>query len=140
MVRGIRADGHAHLALFRNPAFAHEIAQPRLMGRTRLPGRRFRDALVYAARLHAGQFRKGTTRPYVSHLLGVASIVLAHGGDEVEAIAALLHDAAEDQGGKSQLHKIRRKFGARVARIVDGCTDSYTEPKPPWLARKRKYL
>jgi len=110
------------------------------MGRTRLPGRRFRDALVYAARLHAGQFRKGTTRPYVSHLLGVASIVLAHGGDEVEAIAALLHDAAEDQGGKSQLHKIRRKFGARVARIVDGCTDSYTEPKPPWLARKRKYL
>jgi len=110
------------------------------MGRRRLPGRRFRAALVYAARLHAGQFRKGTARPYISHLLGVAAIVLAHGGDEDEAIAALLHDAAEDQGGKTQLRKIRKKFGTWVARIVDGCTDSYTEPKPPWLARKKKYL
>jgi len=101
---------------------------------------RFRRALVYAARVHARQFRKGTTRPYIGHLLGVTSIVLTHGGDEDEAIAALLHDAVEDQGGKPRLREIRRKFGGRVARIVEGCTDSDVEPKPPWLDRKREYL
>jgi (p)ppGpp synthase/HD superfamily hydrolase len=110
------------------------------MERARLPGRRFREALVYAARLHASQFRKGTTRPYIGHLLGVTSIVLTHGGDEEEAIAALLHDAVEDQGGRPQLRKIREKFGPRVARIVDGCTDSYVQPKPAWIARKKNYL
>jgi (p)ppGpp synthase/HD superfamily hydrolase len=73
-------------------------------------------------------------------LLGVTSTVLTHGGDENEAIAALLHDAVEDQGGKPRLREIRRKFGARVARIVDACTDSYTDPKPPWLERKKEYL
>jgi (p)ppGpp synthase/HD superfamily hydrolase len=101
---------------------------------------RFRRALVYAARVHARQFRKGTTRPYIGHLLGVTSIVLTHGGDEDEAIAALLHDAVEDQGGKPRLREIRRKFGGHVARIVEGCTDSDVEPKPPWLDRKREYL
>jgi (p)ppGpp synthase/HD superfamily hydrolase len=101
---------------------------------------RFGAALAYAARLHARQSRKGTTRPYIAHLLGVTSTVLTHGGDEDEAIAALLHDAVEDQGGKPRLREIRRKFGARVARIVDACTDSYTEPKPPWLERKKEYL
>jgi (p)ppGpp synthase/HD superfamily hydrolase len=101
---------------------------------------RFERALAYAARLHATQFRKGTTRPYVGHLLGVASIVLTHGGDEDEAIAALLHDAVEDQGGKPRLREIRTKFGPRVARIVDGCTDADTIPKPPWLERKKMYL
>jgi (p)ppGpp synthase/HD superfamily hydrolase len=105
-----------------------------------LPGERFRRALVYASRTHAGQFRKGAPRPYIAHLLGVASIVLTHGGDEHEAIAALLHDAVEDQGGKPRLRDIRRKFGARVAGIVEGCTDADTEPKPPWLERKKKYL
>jgi len=100
----------------------------------------FEKALVYGARLHATQYRKGTSRPYLAHLLGVASIVLTHGGDEDEAIAALLHDAVEDQGGLKTLRAIRKKFGARVARIVDGCTDSYTEPKPPWLDRKRAYV
>lgn len=103
-------------------------------------GGRFRRALVYAARIPARQFRKGTTRPYIAHLLGVASIVLTHGGDEDEAIAALLHDAVEDQGGKPRLQDIRRRFGARVARIVEGCTDADTEPKPPWLERKKTYL
>jgi (p)ppGpp synthase/HD superfamily hydrolase len=103
-------------------------------------GKRFHRALVYAARIHATQFRKGTTRPYVAHVLGVASLVLTHGGDEDEAIAALLHDAVEDQGGKRRLRDIRRKFGARVARIVEGCTDADTEPKPPWLERKKNYL
>ena len=101
---------------------------------------RFRHALVYAARVHARQFRKGTKRPYIGHLLGVTSIVLTHGGDEDEAIAALLHDAVEDQGGKPRLREIQRKFGARVARIVAGCTDSDIEPKPPWLERKTEYL
>ncbi len=101
---------------------------------------RFQRALVYAARVHARQFRKGTTRPYIGHLLGVTSIVLTHGGDEDEAIAALLHDAVEDQGGKPRLREIQRKFGARVARIVAGCTDSDVEPKPPWLERKTEYL
>ena len=103
-------------------------------------GPRFRRALGYAARIHAKQFRKGTKRPYVAHLLGVASTVLTHGGDEDEAIAALLHDAVEDQGGKPRLREIRRKFGPRVARIVEGCTDSDIEPKPPWLERKTEYL
>ncbi len=101
---------------------------------------RFHRALVYAARVHARQFRKGTARPYIGHLLGVTSIVLTHGGDEDEAIAALLHDAVEDQGGKPRLREIRRKFGGRVARIVEGCTDSDVEPKPPWLERKTEYL
>jgi (p)ppGpp synthase/HD superfamily hydrolase len=101
---------------------------------------RFHRALVYAAHVHARQFRKGTSRPYIGHLLGVTSIVLTHGGDEDEAIAALLHDAVEDQGGKPRLREIRRKFGGRVARIVEGCTDSDVEPKPPWLERKTEYL
>jgi (p)ppGpp synthase/HD superfamily hydrolase len=101
---------------------------------------RFYRALVYATRLHSAQFRKGTKRPYVGHLLGVASIVLTHGGDEDEAIAALLHDAVEDQGGKPRLREIRRKFGSRVAQIVAGCTDADTFPKPPWIERKKTYL
>ncbi len=102
--------------------------------------RRFVDALGYAARLHARQIRKRTGRPYIGHLLGVASIVIEYDGDEEMAIAALLHDAVEDQGGLPRLREIRRKFGERVARIVDGCTDSYTEPKPPWRARKLAYI
>jgi (p)ppGpp synthase/HD superfamily hydrolase len=103
-------------------------------------GRRFERALGYAARIHTKQFRKGTSRPYVGHLLGVASLVITHGGDEDEVIAALLHDAVEDQGGRPRLAEIRRRFGARVARIVEGCTDAYVSPKPPWLARKKKYF
>jgi (p)ppGpp synthase/HD superfamily hydrolase len=100
----------------------------------------FTAALSYAARLHANQIRKQTERPYIGHLLGVASIVIEYGGDEEMAIAALLHDAVEDQGGLPQLRKIRRKFGKRVAEIVDGCTDAYSQPKPPWLERKRAYI
>jgi (p)ppGpp synthase/HD superfamily hydrolase len=103
-------------------------------------GKRFDRALLYATAAHGAQFRKGTSRPYIAHLLGVAAIVLTHGGDEDEAIAALLHDAVEDQGGKPRLRDIRRKFGSRVANIVEGCTDSDTEPKPPWRERKENYL
>jgi (p)ppGpp synthase/HD superfamily hydrolase len=101
---------------------------------------RFRKAMVYAACLHAGQTRKRTDRPYIGHLLGVTAIVLENGGDEDEAIAALLHDAVEDQGGVITLEAIRRKFGQHVARIVEGCTDSFTTPKPPWRERKENYL
>ena len=102
--------------------------------------KRFIAALSYAARLHAKQIRKRTERPYIGHLLGVASIVIEYGGDEDMAIAALLHDAVEDQGGLPRLREIQKKFGKRVAHIVDGCTDAYTEPKSPWLERKRAYI
>lgn len=103
-------------------------------------GERFEKALVYAARLHATQVQKGSGRPYVGHLLGVASLVIQYGGDEDQAIAALLHDAVEDQGGLPTLRAIRRKFGARVADIVAGCSDSFTTPKPPWRERKETYI
>jgi (p)ppGpp synthase/HD superfamily hydrolase len=101
---------------------------------------RFEEALAYAAHLHAGQTRKGTEIPYIGHLLGVTSIVLQNGGDEEQAIAALLHDAAEDQGGRDTLVQIRGRFGDRVADIVAGCTDAWTTPKPPWRARKEAYI
>lgn len=93
--------------------------------------RKFAEALAYAEKLHARQRRKGTNKPYIGHLMSVTSIVIAYGGDEEMAIAALLHDAVEDQGGMKRLREIRRKFGKRVAHIVEGCTDSFTEPKPP---------
>jgi (p)ppGpp synthase/HD superfamily hydrolase len=95
---------------------------------------------MYAARLHARQVQKGSHRPYVGHLLGVASLVIRYGGDQDQAIAALLHDAVEDQGGMSTLRAIRRKFGPRVAHIVEGCSDSFTTPKPPWRRRKQNYI
>ncbi len=104
------------------------------------PTDRLGEALAYAARLHSAQVRKGTQVPYVSHLLAVCAIVLEHGGDEEEAIAALLHDAPEDQGGRPTLDEIRRLFGPRVARTVEGCTDTFEEPKPPWRERKEAYL
>ncbi len=102
--------------------------------------KRFEEALIFAFRVHDGQLRKGTRIPYIAHLLGVASIALEYGAGEDEAIGALLHDAVEDQGGRSMLEEIRRRFGQTVAQIVDECTDSYTDPKPPWRARKEQYL
>jgi (p)ppGpp synthase/HD superfamily hydrolase len=101
---------------------------------------RFEEALILAVRWHAGQVRKETTIPYIAHLLGVASIVLEQGADEDEAIAALLHDAVEDQGGAVALEEIRRRFGDAVAEIVAGCTDAWTTPKPPWRERKEAYI
>jgi GTP pyrophosphokinase len=101
---------------------------------------RFESALTYAARLHAGQTRKGTATPYLAHLLAVTGIVLENNGDEDEAIAALLHDAVEDQGGAATREEIRRRYGDRVAEIVDGCTDTDSVPKPPWRARKEAYI
>ncbi len=102
--------------------------------------RRFEEALAYAAELHREQRRKGSGVPYVSHPLAVASLVIEHGGDEDEAIAALLHDAIEDQGGDEARTEIRRRFGERVQAIVDGCTDADTTPKPPWEERKRAFI
>jgi (p)ppGpp synthase/HD superfamily hydrolase len=101
---------------------------------------RFREALVFATELHATQVRKGSGVPYAAHLLGVASIALEYGANEDEAIAALLHDAIEDQGGAATREEIRRRFGETVAAIVDGCTDADTSPKPPWRSRKEAYV
>jgi (p)ppGpp synthase/HD superfamily hydrolase len=101
---------------------------------------RFEEALTYAAQLHANQCRKGTRIPYVSHLLAVASLAIEAGASEDEAIAALLHDAVEDQGGAATREEIRRRFGDAVVAIVDGCTDTDQEPKPPWRARKEAYI
>jgi len=103
-------------------------------------GTRFEEALSYAAGLHRDQVRKSTAVPYVSHLLSVAALVLEDGGDEDQAIAALLHDAVEDQGGAPRLEDIRLLFGNRVARIVDACTDSDETPKPPYRKRKQAYI
>ena len=102
--------------------------------------RRFDEAFSYAHELHAQQTRKGTEAPYVGHLMGVASIVLDDGGTEDEAIAALLHDAPEDHGGRPRLEEIRSRFGEAVARIVEDCTDSWETPKAPWLERKKAYI
>jgi (p)ppGpp synthase/HD superfamily hydrolase len=101
---------------------------------------RFVQAFAFANVVHSSQTRKGTSTPYVSHLLGVASLVLEHGADEDTAIAALLHDAPEDQGGYAMLAQIKARFGARVEKIVEGCTDSFEDPKPDWWTRKEKYL
>src|SRR5215216_623315 len=100
----------------------------------------FESALTFASRLHAKQTRKGSNAPYISHLLAVAAIALDHGATEKEAIAALLHDAVEDQGGQKTLDKIRRRYGKRVARIVDAVSDTNQLPKPPWRERKEAYV
>lgn len=102
--------------------------------------KRFPEALSYSFLLHRNQERKGSGVPYVAHILAVASLVLDHRGDEDEAIAALLHDAVEDQGGEQTAADIRRVFGDRVADIVIGCSDSLSTTKPPWRERKQQYL
>ena len=103
-------------------------------------GVKFERALPYASQLHRKQVRKGTSTPYITHLLAVASIVGENGGTEDEVVAALLHDAPEDQGGEARLRDIRAQFGDGVAEIVDGCTDTYETPKPPWRERKERYV
>ncbi|MBX7223691.1 MAG: HD domain-containing protein [Blastocatellia bacterium] len=101
---------------------------------------RFEEALVFAAQLHRDQKRKGSETPYVGHLLAVSAIVIEHGGDENQAIAALLHDAIEDQGGDPTRQEIERRFGTDVVFLVNGCTDTDITPKPPWRARKEAYV
>ncbi len=101
---------------------------------------RFEQALVYAARLHGNQVRKGSGIPYVSHLMAVSGLTLEYGGGEDEAIAALLHDAVEDQGGEATRSEILLRFGPHITSIVDGCTDADEDPKPPWRQRKEAYI
>ncbi|MBN1179540.1 MAG: HD domain-containing protein [Anaerolineae bacterium] len=101
---------------------------------------RFGEALAYAHQLHAGQARKASGTPYIAHLLSAAALVLEDGGDEDEAIAALLHDAVEDQGGRVVGEAIRARFGDRVAEIVYACSDAETLPKPPWRERKEQFI
>lgn len=99
--------------------------------------------MMYADRVHRGQYRKGTGIPYIAHILGVASLAIEYGADEDEAVAALLHDAAEDGGGEATLAEIRAAYGDAVADIVLGCSDSLVEDpedKLPWIERKENYL
>jgi len=103
-------------------------------------GPRFLRAFLFAAEKHTGQVRKASTTPYIAHLMGVSSLALEFGGDEDMAIAALLHDVVEDCGGAPMLKAVKRRFGSRVAKIVDGCTDSDRDPKPPWRERKETYI
>jgi (p)ppGpp synthase/HD superfamily hydrolase len=103
-------------------------------------GARFADALQFANQVHGSQHRKGKNVPYIAHLLSVAALVIEHGGDEDTAVAGLLHDAVEDQGGRRMLERIRDQFGARVAGIVEACSDTDVVPKPPWDERKRAYV
>ena len=103
-------------------------------------GTRFADALTFAHEAHLEQRRKGSSAPYIAHLLGTASLVIEDGGSEDEAIAALLHDAAEDQGGEAMLDRIEAKFGPDVSRIVAACSDTFEIPKPAWRARKESYV
>ena len=101
------------------------------------------DAVAYASIAHATQTRKGTDLPYICHLLGVSSLVLEAGGDEELAIAGLLHDVAEDQGGDRRLDDVRTRFGDRVADIVEACSDSLTEDptqKAPYEQRKQAHI
>jgi (p)ppGpp synthase/HD superfamily hydrolase len=101
---------------------------------------RFADSLGYTARVHAGQIKRADGRPYIAHLLRVAGLVIQEGGSEDEAIAALLHDAAEDHGGFARLDEIRTRYGRTVADLVEECTDSLEEPKPPWRRQKEQHL
>ena len=106
-------------------------------------GPKYAEAVAYASALHAHQVRKSTTIPYISHLLAVSSLILEAEGDEEMAIAGLLHDGPEDQGGQETLNDIKSRFGPRVAHIVEGCTDSLApnpEHKEPWRIRKERYL
>jgi (p)ppGpp synthase/HD superfamily hydrolase len=117
----------------RNLTVSEQTSTPKLTGQ-------FSKALVYAELKHHTQVRKGGDIPYIGHLLTVAGLVINDGGSEAQAIAALLHDAVEDQGGPATLEEIKTNFGDEVARIVDECSDTDEEPKPPWLERKQRYI
>lgn len=112
---------------------------PRSIGEPLLSPR-FALALQFANQVHSAQVRKGRRVPYITHLMSVCALVLENGGDEDEAIGALLHDAAEDCGGRPMLESVRTLFGTRVADIVEGCTDTLEDPKPDWRRRKEAYV
>jgi (p)ppGpp synthase/HD superfamily hydrolase len=115
---------------------------PHMSEQTTLPmlSKRYDEALVYASDLHRTQVRKGGDIPYLGHLLSVSSLVIEGGGTETQAIAGLLHDAVEDQGGAPVLAEIRERFGDDVATIVEECSDTDVVPKPPWEERKKNYV
>jgi len=128
-----------------NTRRAHTRMQ-KLIDRAKVSGtivsKRFDSALAMASEAHAGQVRKGTSIPYISHPVAVASLVSQYGGDEDQAIAGLLHDVLED-GGPQWVHPIREQFGPRVLSMVESCTDGVpdaTGKKPPWKQRKVAYL
>jgi (p)ppGpp synthase/HD superfamily hydrolase len=123
----------------RNPD-THKQSCPDKKEIVQLTTDRFDSAFAYAHRLHRSQMRKGTAIPYISHLMSVAALVLEHGGNEDQAIAGLLHDAPEDQGGEETLAEVRDLFGDGVASMVADCTDAWSEPKPAWRPRKEAYL
>tara|TARA_S200000501_G_C20662284_1_gene672368 strand:+ start:255 stop:827 length:573 start_codon:yes stop_codon:yes gene_type:complete len=102
--------------------------------------KKYKQALDYAYKLHIKQNRKGTGIPYFTHLVSVSNNIIEDGGSTDEAIGGLLHDAVEDQGGIKTLKEIKRKFGNKVATIVNECSDTNVEPKPPWHERKKKYI
>src|SRR5690349_2394613 len=126
----------------------HHRQAGRSTGRNAMLTERFAAAVDYARIAHAGQLRKGTSIPYIQHLLGVASLVLEHGGDEDQAIAGLLHDVLEDCG-EAHAATIGDRLGARVLAIVRGCTDGTAEGKAAvtdpdarrrdWVGRKQAY-
>lgn len=113
------------------------------MNGERLYGTRVGEALAFGADEHARQTRKGKGEPYLSHILAVAGLVAHYGGDEEQIMAAVLHDAVEDQGGSAMAERIRRRFGDRVADIVLACSDAIPEPgtkKEAWHPRKEAYI
>ena len=112
---------------------SEQTTTPKLTGQ-------FSKALVYAELMHHNQVRKGGDIPYVGHLLSVAGLVINDGGSEAQAIAALLHDTAEDAGGPETLEEIKANFGNVVARIVEECSDTVETPKPAWRKRKQDYI
>ena len=101
---------------------------------------KYLEAYVYSYKLHKKQTRKGSNIPYFTHLSSVSNLIIENNGTTTQAIAGLLHDAVEDQGGAKTLAVIKRKFGPRVAKIVDQCSDTTIKPKPPWKTRKIKYI
>ena len=102
--------------------------------------KRFEDAVLYAAEAHANQQRKASRVPYLAHLLSVAAVVLEYGGTEDEAIAGVLHDVVEDQGGRPRLEDIQARFGPAVANIVERCSEPFEGPQLPWREQKTAYL
>ena len=96
------------------------------------------EAVALASKLHSRQRKKKSIVPdipYMGHLMEVAGIVQANGGDETTVAAALLHDPIEDQGTEAR-EQIREKLGQPVLEIVEACTESETFPRPPWSERK----
>ncbi len=101
---------------------------------------RIERALIFAASKHAGQTRKGSEVPYITHPVAVALLVHEHGGTENQVVAALLHDTVEDCGGLPVLEEIRERFGEAVADMVRAMTDSLDRERESWRERKQRAL